>query len=56
MEGENKQRQHKILIFKLYRLHPVVYLSYVTAVNTTNNAGISSMKTTDVGIYFTYFM
>jgi hypothetical protein len=32
------------------------YLSYVIDVNTTNKAGISSMKTTDVGICLTYLM
>jgi hypothetical protein len=32
------------------------YLSYVTAVNTTNKMGTSSMKTTDVGMYLTYLM
>jgi hypothetical protein len=36
----------------LYGLHPVVHI----AVNTTNKTGISSMKTTDVGIYLIYLM
>jgi hypothetical protein len=29
----------------------MLYLSYVIALNTTNKTGISSMKTTGVGIY-----
>jgi hypothetical protein len=31
-------------------------LSYVITIDTTNKVGISSIKTTDVGIYVTYLM
>jgi hypothetical protein len=33
-----------------------VVLSCVIAINTTNKAGISSMKTTDIGTHVTYLM
>jgi hypothetical protein len=31
-------------------------IAYVTTVNTTNNNGMSSIKTTGVGIYLTYLI
>jgi hypothetical protein len=57
---ERQQDHDNGIITRIWRENPkynLLFFSMVIAVNTTNKAGISSMKTkTDVGIYLTYLI